>query len=246
MRGARERALSRDASRVLAALTLPEMTLKELRAQTDTVLLSFSTGKDSIAAWLALRDTFKVVPVYLYLIPHLEFVERALSYYESFFHTKIMRLPHPSLLRMLRGFVFQPPERIRLIQAMQINAVSFEDIYRAAAQAANLPHQWTAIGVRSADSPARRIAAQRFGMFNETRKVFYPLSEWKRAEVTNAIRDANIKLPADYSLFGRSFDGIDFRFLAPVREHYPNDYARILEWFPLVEMELLRHREPTP
>ena len=31
------------------------------------------------------------------------------------------------------------------------------------------------------------------------------------------------------------------RFLKPLKETYPRDYARIVEFFPLVEMELLRY-----
>lgn len=45
-------------------ITTPEQAIAHVRAQTDTVMLSFSAGKDSIAAWLALRDRFpKIIPV---------------------------------------------------------------------------------------------------------------------------------------------------------------------------------------
>ena len=40
-------------------------------------------------------------------------------------------------------------------------------------------------------------------------------------------------LPVDYEMFGRSFDGIDYRFISPIKERFPDDYARILEWFPM-------------
>ena len=40
-------------------------------------LLAFSTGKDSIVAWLKLRRYFrKIVPYYLYCVPNLEFIEK--------------------------------------------------------------------------------------------------------------------------------------------------------------------------
>lgn len=47
-------------------------------------------------------------------------------------------------------------------------------------------------------------------------------------------------VPPDYQWFQRSFDGLDVRFLAKIRKHAPGDYARILEWFPLAELELHR------
>ena len=49
----------------------------------------------------------------------------------------------------------------------------------------------------------------------------------------DAIRGAGIELPPEYAWFGRSFDGLDRRFLGPIQQHAARDYARILEWFPL-------------
>ncbi len=73
---------------------------EQIRAKTGTVILSFSAGKDSLAAWLLLRELgFDVVPVYKWLVPGLLFVERSLAYYESFFGTRIRRYPHPSFYR---------------------------------------------------------------------------------------------------------------------------------------------------
>jgi len=83
-------------------------------------LLAFSAGKDAVCSWLRLRDMgFECVPYYLYVVPDLEFVEEGLTYYEAFFDTKILRLPHPSLPRMLRGLVFQPPERAAIIEKIR-------------------------------------------------------------------------------------------------------------------------------
>lgn len=66
-------------------------TIQKVREMQDKTLLAFSTGKDAIAAWLAIREHFdEVIPYYLYLIPDLEFVEESLAYYEKFFGTKII------------------------------------------------------------------------------------------------------------------------------------------------------------
>lgn len=63
-------------------------------------LISFSCGKDSLAAWLWLRERgIQLVPYYLYWVPGLSFVEEALAYYEEFFGTHIIRLPHPYFYR---------------------------------------------------------------------------------------------------------------------------------------------------
>ena len=39
----------------------------------------------------------------------------------------------------------------------------------------------------------------------------------------------------------RSFDGIHVGYLAPIKKNAPEDYGRILAWFPLVEVEGRRH-----
>jgi hypothetical protein len=52
-----------------------------------------------------------------------------------------------------------------------------------------------------------------------------------------------IKLPVDYELFGRSFDGTDHRFLTPLKKHRPADYQRILEWFPLAFLDGWRYEK---
>lgn len=61
-----------------------EEIVAQVRRETGgKTILAFSTGKDSIAAMQAIRDAFdEVIPVYMYLVPGLEFVEESLAYYE--------------------------------------------------------------------------------------------------------------------------------------------------------------------
>ena len=68
---------------------------EKLAADGRPVLLAFSCGKDSIAAWLAMRDMgIEVVPAYLYYVPGLRFVDEELDYFEQKFQTRIKRYPH--------------------------------------------------------------------------------------------------------------------------------------------------------
>ena len=60
-------------------------------------------------------------------------------------------------------------------------------------------------------------------------------------KVADVIKRAGVELPVDYAWFGRSFDGIDARFLVPLKQHAPRDYQRVLEVFPLAELEVFRH-----
>lgn len=206
------------------------------------VLLSFSLGKDSIAAWLQLRKYFrKVRPYYLYLIPDLEFVERELLYYEEWFQEPILRLPHPSLFRMLNNLTFQAPQQCRVIEDASLPSPTFDHCSRQAARAFGLStNTFTANGVRCVDSLLRRASLKKWGSLNPRRRSFMPIFDWTMSQLIESFREASIRLPVDYEMFGRSFDGIDERFLRPIKDRFPDDYARILDWFPLADLELFR------
>jgi len=53
------------------------------------------------------------------------------------------------------------------------------------------------------------------------------------------IAKEGLKLSAQW--MKRSFDGIHVGYLGPIKKNAPQDYQRILDWFPLVEAEVWRH-----
>ncbi len=211
-------------------------------AQSETCLLSFSTGKDSIAAALECRRHFKrVVFFYCYLIPGLSFVEKSLAYFERVFETTIIRFPHPFLYRLLNNLVFQPPQNCAIIERADLPTFDYSDVYRIIKEDCGLPQDtWTATGVRAVDNPLRMITVKQSGAYNPALRTFMCIFDWNKARVLEEIRAAGVGLPIDYKVFGRSFDGLDFRFLAPLREHFPDDYKKVLELFPMADLELFR------
>lgn len=217
-------------------------TIAAVRAKQAETLLAFSTGKDAIAAWLAIRDHFDAVhPYYLYLVPGLEFVEESLAYYEQFFGQRIVRLPHPSLHRWLNSYTFQPPERCAVINQAGLPMHTYADIRKVMIEDHGLqPDMLVADGVRAADSPMRRIAIKRHGPISHAQGRYHPIWDWRKADLVECFRRTGVRLPVDYALFGRSFDGLDLRFILPLKRHRPADYQRLLDWFPLAELEVYR------
>lgn len=218
--------------------------IAEVLQHTDTVMLAFSCGKDAIGAWLELRrHPVKIIPYYMYLVPDLAFVEHSIRYYEEWFGRKIIKVPHPSLYRWLNNCVFQPPERVAMIKKLDLPAPDYSDIQQAIRDDLKLgPNCYVATGVRAADSPVRRMALTRYGSVNHVKQQFWPIWDWNKARLIEEIENAGVKLPVDYKMFGRSFDGLDYRFLDPIRRLQPRDYERILEWFPLADLEIARRR----
>ena len=209
------------------------------------VLLSFSGGKDAWATWFGIRDSFdpaKITPFYYYLVPGLEFIEDYLQYAESVLGTHITRLPNPRFYEMLRGNIFQPPDRWPVIQSLDLPKFTWDDVHRATETSRGLPEKcWCAMGLRAADSIQRATALRTHGVVNDKRCTFYPVWDWKMDKVIEEITRNNVKLPIDYELFGRTFDGIYLLYLFNIKMRYPRDYARILEWFPLADAEIWRY-----
>lgn len=225
-----------------------------LAAEKRTVLVAFSGGKDAIAAELALQDAgIETVLAHLYYIPGrepgrtLDFVERGLTDLEQALGKPVHRYPHPSFYRWLNNMVLQPPERCEVIEAAQLPIPDYAAMWTLIRQDLDLPADtWVADGVRAADSIVRRASFTRHGLMKPKDRKVSPVADWLKGEVLDRIAAAGIQLPVDYDLFGRSFDGIDHRFLKPISEHFPDDFARILDWFPLADLELFRDRMETP
>ena len=213
------------------------------------VCVAFSGGKDAAAATLALiRDGIEVIPCHLYGVPGKEpgkplaFVEDGLKAYEDFFQFEIHRYPHPSFYRKLNAFVFQPPERCEVIEAAQLPTPTFEQMWQMIRIDLGLPMDtWVADGVRAADSLVRRASIKNHGAMKPSSWKVSPIWDWLTGKTYKSLEDAGCPLPVDYEMFGRSFDGIDYRFLKPVKDRFPEDYQQILSWFPLAEMEIMRN-----
>ncbi len=207
------------------------------------VNVAFSMGKDAIAAFLALRDVpgLELTAHYSYLVPGLEFVDTWIAYYERRLGVRIHQIPHYSLFRYLQHDVFQTPRSHAQLRPFRFEHYKNADMHDHAREVCGVPRStYIATGVRAADSPVRRTTFAVNGALNPWMRTFCPVFDWTIADVAGAIARAGLVLPVDYLLFGRSFDGIDFRFLAKIRDHFPRDYARILDFVPMADMEIFR------
>lgn len=243
---AKESVLSNEA--LLSQWPHDEDLLQETRKRSgDTILLGFSRGKDSIAAWISLKESglFKrIVPIHLYLVPDLSFVNDSLKYFEDVFQTKIINIPSPALYHTIARNIFQPPGRLwRNADYMErLTWVTVEKQNEAIKRKMNLPS--TAIqanGVRAMDTPLRRMNLHTNGPFTlHNVKIIW---NWSTKRVMDTINDHKIKLPVDYEMFGRSFDGWGFQYAYPIKQRFPEDYKKMVKWFPLLELEIMRFTE---
>jgi hypothetical protein len=137
--------------------------------------------------------------------------------------------------------MWQPPERVRVIGRMGLAEPAFPDMWRMVREDQGLADGvMTGVGVRSADSILRRNSILKHGPINHRKGEFFPVFDWNKARLLQELRDSGVRLPVDYQWFGRSFDGLDARFLSPLKNHAPEDYARVLEWVPMADIDIFR------
>lgn len=221
-----------------------EQLCRRIAEQSNGVgIVSFSTGKDSLASAIQMARYFdRLEYVFLYMVPGLQFQEQMLARYEDLIGKRIVRMPNPSIYKQLEANMYQPPHHLDVIYDMNLYQASYDEIFEAAKLDLGLPlDTWVGVGNRMADSIMRRTSIVRYGAANSKRLQFFPVFDWSTRQVIDSINDAGWKLPVDYRIWGRSFDGFDYRFLKPLKDHFPEDYQRVREFFPLVDLELLRY-----
>lgn len=212
---------------------------RKLKEEGRPVVLSCSLGKDSLAAWIALEDEgIEVVPIYYWSIPGLPMVEHNVKTIEGVFGVKIHQYPHPRWSRTLNNCVFQSPEHCDVIEAANMPVFGYDDMRPFILEDLGLPEDtWFCDGVRACDNPYRRASLTKHGLMKLTTRKVSVVADWTKSEVMAAIDRRGIGLPPDYELFGRSFDGLDMRFMKPLREKRPKDFEVVKQWYPFIEAD---------
>jgi len=209
------------------------------------VTLGFSGGKDSLACAILLRNmNVQFIPFFFYHIPDLEFVEKTLTGYEKDLGMNIIRLPHPMLFDYLRFQDFQPPKMIEYLYDFGVPHLGFEDLIGCHLDSVGIQDNlFDVVGQRAAESFNRRKVFEKQGFFNHSKRKVFPICDWKKADVLQFVSDNGFKISDDYDIWGRSFDGLKYQFLFGVKKNYPKDWQTIIEYFPLIELELFRYEQ---
>ena len=209
----------------------------------EKTLLAFSRGKDSIATALALRGKIEMIPFYYDDLPGMEFIDESLDYYERtlFDGRRILRMPHPAFYRHLSDGMFQPVRRAEILAAASIPRIDHADVVKMVKQQEGIEGDiLSATGLRALDNAIRFISIRKHGAIRHGAGNWAPIWDWTKQQLMDTIEKSGVSLPPDYTFLPRSFDGFSYLFLIPLKERYPRDYARILDWFPLAAAELKR------
>ena len=209
--------------------------IKTQASVTDSVIVGFSGGKDSLVTLDLCFKYFKnVKPFFMYLVPNLEFQERMLRRYEERYNTEIIRIPHFEMSNFLKYGSFTQFD-------MNVDIVGINDTYEYLRQQTGI--HWIAAGERCADSIVRNAMIKKSGSIDYKRGRFYPLAYWKKNEVLEYIKYRKLYLSPEQKKLGFSFRSLAGCELAIVKEMYPDDYEKILKVFPFAGAGVKRFEE---
>lgn len=214
--------------------------VKDLLTQQEQVTIGLSMGKDSLACALILKDLgVKFIPFYFYHVPDLEFVNKQIEYYQDVFKTEIIQLPHPMLYDRIRHQDFQPESTANWLGGYHYKKMSFRKLIDFYLDEKDLPDLYDVVGMRASESFNRRMFFREYGPIHKDK--IYPIYNWNQKETKEYVISKGVKLSDDYPIWDRSWDGLKYQFIIGLKKHYPEDFERIREYFPLIELEIKRY-----
>jgi 3'-phosphoadenosine 5'-phosphosulfate sulfotransferase (PAPS reductase)/FAD synthetase len=199
-----------------------------LKTQTDSVVLFYSGGKDSIILLDLLSKHFTVHLAFMYFVPGLRHIENYVAWAEKKYGCKVKMYPHWMLSQYYNDNYFR-------FHSNPVAVLKLKDIEAKAKYDFNC--DWIVSGIKKADSLNRRLMLNTYLMssINLDGKKAYPLAEWNKAECMAYIRTNRLPKPISYKNENSSGADLNKDFLLFCKAKYPNDYKKILVQFPFAE-----------
>jgi hypothetical protein len=176
-------------------------------------------------------------------VPGLKFVENNIQKYEKHFNIKIVRLPHPILYDYINHQDWQPLDRALDLNEFNLGATSFKmliEMYLLSTGQKNVKYDCNCM--KMADSLNRRLLLNSKPDIDHKTKIIYLTKYFTNSQCFDYLKTNGIPLTEDYRIFGRSWDGLSYHFTMGVKKYYPEDYALIKEYFPLIDAEVMRYK----
>lgn len=218
--------------------------LEVARAATGGRVILGISGKDSLAAWLYLRENgFDIIPYMFFTIPNgLSFERVSLSYYQDFFGCHIIQLLHPNFIKFWNRGFWQSPLTAANNRRRKLSPIDYHEVEDRIAIENGLGNNYlAAIGYRASDNPGRRRLINNMGAIGgQSRHYYYTVWDWTIKQVMDKIHQYGAKLSPQYELFGCTFDEYDWYQLKILYREKPDDLRAMQEFFPLIVSKVIR------
>ena len=206
--------------------------LREKREETDTILVAFSGGKDSLVCLDLCCRIFPVVKCFfMHFVPNLKCTEDSLDYARVRWKVNIAQYPHWVLIKCLKDGIYCDQGH----QQDNLPDWTLRDVYDLARAEAGC--KYIVNGAKDADSLWRR----RF--FNTTKgwtDMVYPIRKWNKMDVLAYCKVRQIPVPKLSTTASATGVDLSTPSLLFLHQHYPEDFQRLLKWFPYAEAVIKR------
>lgn len=205
--------------------------LNGVKQHSDSIMVSFSGGKDSCAVLdMCVRAFDHVEAFFLYFLPGLECAEAELEKARKRWGVTIHQYPHWVGARALRSGVFRAPS----YQFDDLPDYKLRDIYDLVIRNHKIP--MIATGNKKADSLWRRRNLSTIAHYTD---VCHPIIGWSMPDVLTYLGKHNIPRPSGSATRATGID-LSTPSLLWMHDTHPADFKRICEVFPFAEAVVWR------
>ena len=206
-------------------------TLRDVQSRansTDSVLVAFSGGKDSLAVLdLCLRHFSRVEAFHLEFVAGLDVTRERVVEPLAKLGVPCRYYPDPLAIKAVKRGVFCDPK----IEYRLLTVPTDREAYEEAM--ADMGIGLVATGKKKADYQQRAFHMNAGRVFG-----WHPLAEWRKRDVLSYLRVRGIT-PSDSHADAGGID-LTAASLRWLRDCYPADFARVLYWYPYAESALVR------
>lgn len=202
--------------------------LAELAEKNEGIIVSYSTGKDSMILMDLCAKVFRrVVALHMYFVPDLQYIEGGLNYARGRWKCEVMQLPHWLYYKAIRENQY-----CNYSNAEQFAEVSLSDVYKYAMQETGI--RLVATGARKSDGLWRRRWMKNIRKTANYEGVIFPLEDWLRIDIqaymkANAIPQPELSSTGRGDATGISTDNDSILWLY---DRHPDDFERMRRVFP--------------
>ena len=206
--------------------------IKEMSTITDSVIVAFSGGKDSVVTMdLCKRYIKNVYVFFMYYVNDLSFQNRIVEWCERKYGVTVLRLPHFEVSEFINNGCY-------CVEDPNSPIIKINDIYAYVRQYFGC--EWIAAGERVADSMWRRAMIKQSGYIDHKRKRLYPVANFNKSHILSYIKANKLKISEEHDILGHSFNGLQAESLLAIKAKYPNDFEKIRKVFPFCMTEIKR------
>lgn len=223
----------------------------EALCPTRRVLLQYSTGKDSTAAWFELRERgFTVVPFFKETFRGMSFFDDVIKAHEDFFQTEILIVPNPVAFNERVLFFTGEDDRCSLgLEGKRLlDEASFSKAGIRAFRQKTVDHlldltdtDVCIIGTKASDSLHRRTHFRVDGPYTPRDRIMALCWRLSKNAPLRIMIENKIPIPKYYLWLGRSPDLFLENEYAMIKKYYPADYARLAEMLPNLDVFVAKY-----